>query len=83
MGYLITKSKTQINDFDSNTEVSENSSCPNCKTNRKRFDNFDNAEESKYFNVRIKKKDYPSCYQYNVLVMLAKRLLREEQELKS
>lgn len=33
-----------------------------------------------YFNIKIQNKKYPSCYQYNVLIMLAKRLIREEQE---
>ncbi|MBI3590395.1 MAG: hypothetical protein HY094_03325 [Candidatus Melainabacteria bacterium] len=34
----------------------------------------------KYFNVKIQNKKYPSCYQYNVLIMLAKRLIKEEDE---
>lgn len=37
--------------------------------------------EEKYFNLRIKNKTYPSCYQYNVLVMLAKRLIEEDKKL--
>ena len=36
--------------------------------------------EDKHFGIPIHKRDYPSCYQYNVLIMLAKRLLREEKE---
>ena len=42
-----------------------------------------NREESElHFNVPIKKHNelYPSCYHYNILVMLAKRLVKEEQE---
>ena len=35
--------------------------------------------EEKYFDIPIHKKDYPSCYQYNVLIMLAKRLIKEEK----
>ncbi len=37
----------------------------------------------KYFNLQIKNKNYPSCYQYNVLIMLAKRLISENQELET
>ena len=36
--------------------------------------------QDKYFNVKIQNKNYPSCYQYNVLIMLAKRLIKEENE---
>ncbi len=36
--------------------------------------------EGKHFGVPIHKKDYPGCYQYNVLIMLAKRLLKEDEE---
>ena len=39
----------------------------------------DNAED-KYFNIRVQHGNYPSCYQYNILIMLAKRLLKEDQE---
>lgn len=37
-------------------------------------------EENTYFGLPVRKKEYPSCYQYNVLIMLAKRLINEEQE---
>ena len=36
--------------------------------------------EEKHFGIPIHKRDYPSCYQYNVLIMLAKRLIKEESE---
>ena len=36
------------------------------------------VKEETYFNIPIYKKNYPSCYQYNVLIMLAKRLLNDE-----
>ena len=36
--------------------------------------------EDKYFGLPVHKKNYPSCYQYNVLIMLAKRLIKEEKE---
>lgn len=29
----------------------------------------------RYFNLSIEKKDYPSCYHYNVLIHAAKRLI--------
>ena len=32
-----------------------------------------------HFGIPIKNKNYPSCYTYNVLVMLAKRLVKEEK----
>lgn len=41
---------------------------------------YETSESERYFNIPIKKKVYPSCYQYNVLVMLAKRLIQQEQE---
>ena len=34
-------------------------------------------QSEKYFDIEIRKKKYPSCYQYNILVMLAKRLITE------
>ena len=44
--------------------------------------NYDLADtdsiEGKHFGVPIYKREYPSCYQYNVLIMLAKRLIKEE-----
>ena len=36
------------------------------------------AGEDKFFDVIVKNKHYPSCYQYNVLIMLAKRLISED-----
>lgn len=33
-----------------------------------------------YQNInKIEKKNYPSCYHYNILVMLAKRLLKQDK----
>ncbi|OGI10273.1 MAG: hypothetical protein A3I68_07740 [Candidatus Melainabacteria bacterium RIFCSPLOWO2_02_FULL_35_15] len=34
--------------------------------------------EEKYFDIPVYKKKYPSCYQYNVLIMLAKRLIKQD-----
>ena len=34
--------------------------------------------EGNHFGLPIHKRNYPSCYQYNVLIMLAKRLIKEE-----
>ena len=34
--------------------------------------------EGKHFGLPVHKRNYPSCYQYNVLIMLAKRLLKDE-----
>ena len=50
--------------------------CPHCGHSS------DEVENEMHFNVPVKKqnKAYPSCYQYNILVMLAKRLIEEEQE---
>lgn len=33
----------------------------------------------KYFNLNIEKKDYPSCYHQNVLVLAAKKLLERDE----
>lgn len=49
--------------------------CPNTDSQ-----NENDFAGEKYFNLRIKNKNYPSCYQYNVLIMLAKRLISENQE---
>ena len=43
--------------------------------------NQDSSTKDKYFDIEIHNKKYPSCYQYNVLVMLAKRLIKEDREL--
>ena len=34
----------------------------------------------KYFNITLKKRSYPSCYHYNILIMLTKRLINKESE---
>lgn len=31
-------------------------------------------------DMEVQNKKYPSCYHYNVLIMLAKRLIKEEKE---
>ena len=36
--------------------------------------------EGEHFGLPVYKKNYPSCYQYNVIIMLAKRLLKEEKK---
>ena len=36
------------------------------------------GKEDTYFNLKVQNKKYPSCYQYNVLIMLAKRLINED-----
>ena len=48
----------------------------NCKTAK--YSTDVNGDES--FGIPIIKKYYPSCYRHNVLVMLAKRLIRVEKE---
>ena len=40
-----------------------------------------NIEEDKYFNIIVKNKKYPSCYHYNILIMLAKRLVEKDDEI--
>ena len=47
---------------------------------KNRIDNGDIAE--KHFGIPIQKRSYPSCYQYNVLIMLAKRLIKEDNRLR-
>lgn len=37
-------------------------------------------KSEKYFNIEVKQKEFPSCYTYNVLVMLAKRLVRNQEQ---
>lgn len=43
------------------------------------YSTYETSEEECYFNIPIRKKVYPSCYQYNVLIMLAKRLIEKEE----
>lgn len=38
--------------------------------------------EGRHFGLPIYKKNYPSCYQYNVIIMLAKRLIKEDNRLR-
>lgn len=35
--------------------------------------------QEEYFNLKVQNKKYPSCYHYNILVMLAKRLVKQDQ----
>lgn len=37
------------------------------------------TNQNKHFNLPVQERKYPSCYQYNVLIMLAKRLIKEEE----
>jgi hypothetical protein len=36
-----------------------------------------NCEVAKKEDYKIQNRNYPSCYRYNVLIMLAKRLVNE------
>ena len=31
-----------------------------------------------HFGIPVRNKVYPSCYRYNIIIMLAKRLLKKE-----
>ena len=66
MAYTLVKSKDET--FSSS---STNAMCPRCGSE------FRNT----YIEGNLAKeiKNYPSCYHYNVIVMLAKRLVKEEQ----
>lgn len=46
----------------------------------KSYSDTNTQSGDEYFDVKIRNKKYPSCYQYNILIMLAKRLIKEEQE---
>lgn len=35
--------------------------------------------DDRYFDIEIRNRKFPSCYRYNVLIMLAKRLIKEEE----
>lgn len=37
----------------------------------------ESPESEEYFNLKIRNKNYPSYYQYNLLVMLAKKLIED------
>ncbi len=41
---------------------------------------FIDTIEGNHFGIPIHRKNAPSCYQYNVLIMLAKRLIKEEEK---
>ncbi len=43
-------------------------------------DTYLRSDESRYFNLKIRNREYPSCYHYNVLVIAAKKLVTEENE---
>ncbi len=36
--------------------------------------------EGSHFGIPVHKRNAPSCYQYNVLIMLAKRLIKEDEQ---
>lgn len=44
-------------------------------------ESFCDHNSEQYFGIKIRNKQYPSCYRYNILVMLAKRLLNEEKQM--
>ena len=50
------------------------------ETDNNNTKDFNLSQEDNYFDVKVKNKSYPSCYQYNILIMLAKRLIKTEQE---
>ena len=66
MGYEVVKNKTE----DETIKVNY------CNNNLTDTDSI----EEQHFGLPIQKKNYPSCYQYNVLIMLAKRLIKEEKQ---
>ena len=38
--------------------------------------------KDRHFGIPIKNRNYPSCYRYNVVIMLAKKLIKEDTEKK-
>ena len=36
-----------------------------------------------HFGIPVKNRTYPSCYTYNVIIMLAKRLIKKEHQVKN
>lgn len=75
MGYEVINGE-----YDSETESMSNAfdrifNRDSCKT----VASVKEKSEEDYFNLKIRNKEYPSCYQYNVLIMLAKRLIEEEK----
>jgi hypothetical protein len=41
---------------------------------------FIDTIEGNHFGIPVHKRNAPSCYQYNVLIMLAKRLIKEDEQ---
>ncbi|OGI20121.1 MAG: hypothetical protein A3B68_00815 [Candidatus Melainabacteria bacterium RIFCSPHIGHO2_02_FULL_34_12] len=80
MGYEVINTEYDSEDESINNAFDRIFNRASCKSNNFTKQKLNNIEED-YFNIKIMKKEYPSCYQYNVLIMLAKRLLEEENKL--
>ena len=39
-----------------------------------------NTLAGEHFGLPVYRRNYPSCYQYNVTIMLAKRLLKQDKQ---
>lgn len=50
------------------------------KNNTWHHDQKKHVKKDTHFDVEIVQKNYPSCYRYNVLIMLAKRLIKKQEE---
>ena len=40
----------------------------------------DSNSDETYFNLKVVNKEFPDCYQYNLAIMVAKNLIRKENE---
>lgn len=74
--YPLVKQELDKYSYDSDViaEALGTDTCPQCGCK------CNNIKPENTYNIQNQKKVYPSCYQYNVLIMLAKRLIKEEQE---
>ena len=67
MNHLDLYNKNQKLNFNERLSSDESTACEN--------------SNSEYFDIKIKNKKYPSCYRYNVLIMLAKRLIANDKQI--
>ena len=86
MSHEVTKNKTNNdnesinNTFDRVFSYGKSKGRNKCSCNNTDGSLNTNSQAEEYFDIKIQKKYYPSCYQYNVLIMLAKKLIKQEKE---
>ena len=79
MAYAMTK----IRDINTSNHELQDECCHcgcTCKSTVRDSREKEKEISKNQYKIGLQDKKYPSCYQYNVLIMLAKRLIKEDKE---